>query len=120
MWYTIVGRKRDPLAGAERELASGLARLHRAGLGSMFPLLREVGRGLGFLGAHALWLLQPLLVPFVPSQRITAWARLLEDPAALERLLTHAEALAAGQALEEAAQTEEWVSIPPDRRERSR
>ncbi|RMF30555.1 MAG: hypothetical protein D6759_11680 [Chloroflexi bacterium] len=113
----------DPLPRAERELASGLARLHRAGLGSLFPLLLEVGRGLGFLGAQALWLLQPLLTPFVPSRRIAAWARLLENPVALERLLAYLEELPAPpaeQPLEGIARAGESVSGPLDRQEGAR
>ena len=61
------------------------------GLVTPAVFLLEANRPFGFLGSQALWMLQPLLGPVVGHDRITAYARLLEDSTSVERLLERLE-----------------------------
>ena len=52
----------------------------------------EAGRPLAFLGGQLLWVTQPALSLFFPSQVVRQVARMLEDPAAIEALMARLEA----------------------------
>lgn len=48
--------------------------------------LLDLGRPLTFLGGQLLWIAQPALRPFVPSQQVEKLAQILETPAAVDQL----------------------------------
>jgi hypothetical protein len=67
------------------ERTANLARrLHALGLNGVAATLLESAGPLAFLGAQALYFTGPVLSPFLPEDDVTALARLLEDPAALQ------------------------------------
>jgi hypothetical protein len=68
----------------------------RQGLVTPAVFLLEVNKPFSFLGSQALWMLQPLLGPAMGHDRVAAWARLLEDRTAVERLLERLESRRAG------------------------
>ncbi len=57
------------------------ARLRARGLDGLVAALLDAAEPLSPLGAQVLYVAQPTLGIFFPSQGITRWARLLEDPA---------------------------------------
>ena len=62
------------------------SRLQGWGIGGWAPLVIQVFRPFGFLGAQAIHLLSPLLSTFSSPAEIDRLAALLESPEALERL----------------------------------
>ncbi len=60
------------------------------------PLL-EVGRSLGFLGAQALLMAQPILGLMLDGNRVSSYVALLEDPKALGQLIEQIEQEAASR-----------------------
>lgn len=61
-------------------------RIRRWGATSLVSALLDAGRPLAFLGGQALWVAQPALSVFMDAQRIADYARLLEQPEALDSL----------------------------------
>ncbi|MFZ5918163.1 MAG: hypothetical protein ACOYZ7_14565 [Chloroflexota bacterium] len=61
--------------------------LCRHGLAAPAMFLLEANRPLNFLGGQALYALQPLIGPLIGHDVIAAYARLLEEPASVDRLL---------------------------------
>lgn len=57
------------------------ARLRAWGLEGMAAALLEAAEPLSPLGAQVLYVAQPTLGVFFPSQAVDRWARVLEDPA---------------------------------------
>jgi hypothetical protein len=53
----------------------------------------EINKPLSFLGSQVLWLLQPLVGPLVGRESVAAYARLLEEPANVDLLLSRLQAL---------------------------
>jgi hypothetical protein len=51
----------------------------------------EAGRPLALVGGQLLWLAQPALSLIIPASTIGQFARLLEEPAALDRLMARLE-----------------------------
>jgi hypothetical protein len=78
-------------AQPEREQAAlrGIVRALRAwGVGGLAAELLENGGPLSFLGAQALYFTAPVITPFAAGTHLLAWAELLEDPDAVQRLAT--------------------------------
>lgn len=72
---------RDPLLD---QIATALK--HRGLNGAALALL-EGGQPLAFIGSQFLWLAQPALAVLWPSAQVRQMAHLLEDPAAVRRLM---------------------------------
>lgn len=51
----------------------------------------EAGRPLALVGAQLLWLAQPALSLFIAASAVGQFARLLEEPAALDKLIARLE-----------------------------
>ena len=51
-------------------------------------ILLEAGQPITFLGAQFIWLMQPILSLFVHKRKISQLAHILEEPLAIEQLLT--------------------------------
>ncbi len=68
----------------------------RQGLATPAVFLLEAGKPFSFLGSQVLWMLQPLLGSVMGYERMAVYARLLEDRAAVERLLRRLESLRCG------------------------
>lgn len=84
----------DP--GKQELLIDRLARwIARRGLVTPGVFLLEINKPFSFLGSQALWMLQPLMGPLVGRESIAAYAQLLEDPTAIDRLLARLETLRA-------------------------
>lgn len=81
---------RDPLL---EQIATALK---QRGLNGAALALLEVGQPLVFIGSQFLWLAQPALAVLWPSAQVRQMAQLLEDPAAMHRLM---ERLAADEAV---------------------
>jgi hypothetical protein len=81
MSQKTVGREEDLVA----RLADWIA---RQGLVTPAMFMLEAGKPFSFLGGQVLWMLQPLLGPVMGYDRISSYARLLEDSASVDRLLT--------------------------------
>lgn len=80
-------------AGIDQELLDILSKsICRAGL--RLPALVALGSGgpLAFLGGQLLWIAQPALSLFFPGQAVRQVAQVLEDPMAIEALVTRLEA----------------------------
>ncbi len=60
--------------------------LHKLGLLDFAGLLLDVVEPLSPIGAQVLWVAQPTLGLLVESEKISAWAHLLEDPHTIARL----------------------------------
>jgi len=78
----------------EDSVANLARRLHAWGLNGLAAVLLENAGPLAFLGAQALYFTGPVLTPFMPENEVTALARLLEDPSAVQAFaerLTEAE-----------------------------
>lgn len=60
--------------------------LQKMGLLDFAGLLLDVAEPLSPIGAQVLWVAQPTLGLFVESEKISAWAHLLEDPQNIARL----------------------------------
>jgi hypothetical protein len=62
--------------------------------GLQIPVLvgLEAGRPFAFLGGQLLWVAQPALAIFLPGNTVRHLAELLEEPAAVESLITTLEA----------------------------
>lgn len=73
-------------------------RIHHSGLSVVALPLLEIGRGFGFLAGQALLLGKPVLAGLIDQDRIDRYVTVLEDPAALERLIEHIEQKAEGDA----------------------
>jgi hypothetical protein len=61
-------------------------RLRAWGLNGLAATFLEQAGPLAFLGAQALYFTAPVLSLVTPDDQIRRWARLLEDPAAVEAL----------------------------------
>lgn len=64
-------------------LESWIAHVHEMGLDSLAEAFLGAAEPLGPFGAQALWVAQPVLGLFVPTEEIDELARLLDDPAGL-------------------------------------
>ena len=84
MSQKTVGREEDLVA----RLADWIA---RQGLVTPAMFVLEAGKPFSFLGGQVLWMLQPLLGPVMGYDRISSYARLLEDSDSVERLLMYLE-----------------------------
>ena len=62
-------------------------RINRYGLRTAAVIGLEAGRPLAFFGGQLLWMMQPVLGLVVPGEDVSRTARILEDPAALEKLV---------------------------------
>ncbi len=92
--YEILGGNdfmSEPETGQERWLEQWADRIHGSGLSVIAVPLLEIGRGLGFLASQALLLTQPIVTGLVDEASFNRCVRLLEDPAALERLIERIE-----------------------------
>lgn len=74
---------RDPLLD---QIATALK---QRGLNGVALALLEVGQPLAFMGSQFLWLAQPALAVLWPAAQVRQMAQLLEDPAAMHRLMEH-------------------------------
>ena len=74
---------RDPLLD---QIATALK---QRGLNGVALALLEVGQPLAFMGSQFLWLAQPALAVLWPEAQVRQMAQLLEDPAAMHRLMEH-------------------------------
>lgn len=63
------------------------AALIRRGWSRPACLFLEATRPLALLGGQLVWMMQPLLGPYVPADRIAGLASLLEEPAAMDALI---------------------------------
>lgn len=72
---------RDPLLD---QIATALK---QRGLTGAALALLEVGQPLAFIGGQFLWLAQPALAAVWPAAQVRQMAHLLEDPAAVRRLI---------------------------------
>ena len=70
----------------EDRIAELTNRLRAWGLNGFAASLLESAGPLTFLGAQALYATGPMLNPFFAEDEVTALARLLEDPTALQAL----------------------------------
>jgi hypothetical protein len=61
--------------------------LKQRGLHTVALTLLEAGQPLVFVGGQLLWLAQPALGLFWPTERLGQIAQLMEDPAALHSLM---------------------------------
>lgn len=61
--------------------------LKQRGLHSAALTLLEAGQPLTFIGSQLLWLAQPALALLWPGTQVRHVARLMEDPAAVNRLM---------------------------------
>jgi hypothetical protein len=77
--------------GEEQWLDQLAERIHNSGLSVVLLPLVEIGRALGFLASQVLLLIQPVWVSLVDETRVNHYVTLLEDPAALERLVERVE-----------------------------
>ncbi len=69
----------------DKNRLDSLARHLRAwGLNGLAAALLESAGPAAFLGAQALYFASPALTPFAPDDEVTALARWLEDPLALQ------------------------------------
>ena len=66
--------------------------LQQRGWGAAALLLLDAGRPLAFIGGQLLWLLQPTLTTIGATTEVGQLARLLENPSALDALITRLEA----------------------------
>ncbi len=77
--------------GQEQWLDHWAERIHHSGLAVIALPLLEIGRGFGFLVSQAVLLAQPVLRSLVDEASVARWIALLEDPAALEKLIERIE-----------------------------
>jgi len=68
-------------AELEQRLDAWRDRLRAWGLDGLAASLLEAAEPLGPIGAQALYVAQPTLRLFMPSETVGRWAELLEDPA---------------------------------------
>jgi hypothetical protein len=73
--------------GQEQWLDQWAERVHHSGLAIIALPLLEIGRGLGFLASQALLLTQPVIGVLADEASVNRYITLLQDPAALERLI---------------------------------
>lgn len=64
----------------------------QAGLRPLALFLLEPGRPLALLAAQLMWLAQPLLSLVWQPQKVSQWARFLEQPGSIEALIKYIEA----------------------------
>jgi hypothetical protein len=62
--------------------------IRKYGLAHPVRLGLEASRPLTFIGGQLLWMAQPILGLFATNESIGMFARLLEEPEAVDRLLT--------------------------------
>jgi hypothetical protein len=77
--------------GQEQWLDDWAERIHHSNLAVIALPLLEIGRGFGFLASQALLLVQPVLGSLVSEAGVARWVALLENPAALEKLIERIE-----------------------------
>lgn len=65
--------------------------INRFGLRTPTLIALEVGHPFTFLSSQLLWIAQPALSLLMPSGRIDQFARLLEDPSAIQALIEQLE-----------------------------
>jgi hypothetical protein len=65
------------------------AAICRSGLRLPVLVALEAGRPLAFLGSQFLWIAQPALDLILPHNAVSHLAFILEDPVALDDLITH-------------------------------
>ena len=76
----------------EEELIDRLVNwIVRQGMVTPAVFLLEINKPFSFLGGQALWMLQPLLGSAVGHDLVAAYARLLENPTNIDRLLASLE-----------------------------
>lgn len=62
--------------------------LHQKGMGQPARIGLEAGRPLTLIGGQLIWVLQPMLNLIFPAEDINAFARLMEQPEAVDRLIS--------------------------------
>jgi len=76
----------------QEELVDQIAeRIHRWNMSGLASTFLDAFRPLAFIGGQALWVAQPTLSLLINSDRLADLARLLEEPEALDLLLTRLE-----------------------------
>ncbi len=65
----------------QRRIAGWSARLRAIGLDGLVAALFDAAEPFGPLGAQLLWVAQPAVSLFMPSDEVDGLARLLDDPA---------------------------------------
>ena len=68
-----------------------VGRIRRWGLVQLAITLLESAQPLAFIGGQILWLAQPAMSLFVSHDRLAGYARLLEEPEAIDLLRTRLE-----------------------------
>ena len=66
-------------------------RIRGTGLAVIAIAMLEIGRGLGFLASQTLLLAQPLLAGLVEHTHINRYVAFLDDPAAIDELISRIE-----------------------------
>ena len=66
--------------------------LSRRGLRDLALLILQAGQPLSFIGGQLLWMAQPALAIVLPKHQVAQVAHLLEEPSAVESLITRLEA----------------------------
>ncbi len=75
------------LSTQEAQLVEQIAqKINRFGLKLPLLFMLDAGQPLSFIGGQLLWVAQPALSLFVPSQQVRQWAQLLENPSAIRSL----------------------------------
>jgi hypothetical protein len=71
----------------QTELIEGVVKkIQRLGLVNFASSFLDSIRPIAFIGGQLLWIAQPALGVFMDSNRISGWARLLEEPEAINKL----------------------------------